>query len=98
MEPELAAKFPEIKTYLAKGIDDPNATARFDLSDSGFHAQILSPAGAYYVEPCDLADETLHVSYYKHEYQKLTGDFQCAAVPEEAAKGDGVPVPPTRWH
>src|SRR5215475_13270660 len=49
MEPGLAAQFPEIKTYRAQGIDDPTASARFDLMPSGFHAMIISSTGTSYV-------------------------------------------------
>lgn len=42
MEPELAAKFPTIKSYVGKGVDDVTATARFSVTEFGLHSMTLS--------------------------------------------------------
>lgn len=42
MSDELAAQYPDIKSYAGKGIDEPNSTIRFSVSPLGFDAMILS--------------------------------------------------------
>jgi subtilisin-like proprotein convertase family protein len=77
MAPELAAQFPEIKTYAGQGIDDPEATARLDLTPAGFHAAIRSPRGAVYVDPAFRGDAEFHVSYFTRDNRHAVDDFRC---------------------
>ena len=70
LEPELAAKFPEIRTFVAQGIDDPTATARLSLTSLGFHAMVLSAAGTVFVDPYRRWDSRYVLSYFKSEARK----------------------------
>ncbi len=77
MHPELAARFPQIKTYVGRGIDYPGAAGRLSYTPHGFHAQILSPDGAVYIDPLTKADPTVCASYYKRDFRALGKTFQC---------------------
>lgn len=76
MAPELAAKFPEIKTYIAQGIDNPAASGRLDMTPDGFHAFILTPDGAQFVDPVDPQDATFYLAYRATDVRDRTG-FVC---------------------
>ena len=80
MAAELAVKYPEIKTYLGKGIDDPYASVRFDLTPLGFHALVLSPNGNVFVDPYSLGDIENYISYYTKDYIKSGANFECELI------------------
>ncbi|MFC6022438.1 M12 family metallo-peptidase [Plantactinospora solaniradicis] len=64
MAPGLAARHPEIQTYAGKGLDDPTATVRADLTPLGFHASVRSEHGNWYVDPYSRQDQSRYASYY----------------------------------
>jgi len=71
MEPGLAVKFPEIKTYSAQGVDDPYATLRMDYNPySGFHALIISPDGYTYIDPYAKGNTEYYMSYSSKELRR----------------------------
>jgi hypothetical protein len=73
MEPDLAARHPEIKTYRGRGLDDATASARLDRTPAGFHGLILSGSGTIYIDPYRRGDITHYISYNKGEYRNIWG-------------------------
>ena len=79
MEPALQAQFPDIRTYVGQGVDDPAASVRLDMTPQGFHAQVLSPdQGAWYIDPYVRGDDSLYTSYFKSDLANPHwGNFNC---------------------
>ena len=69
MAPELAAKFPDIRTWAGQGIDDPAETVRLDWTPQGFHGMVLSAArGRVFIDPQSRDDTTTYMSYYTRDH------------------------------
>lgn len=77
MEPGLAAEFPTFRTYRGQGIDDPTATLAADVTSLGFHAQVLSPNGSWYIDPYFHLDTSVYASYFR-------SDMTAPALPQDA--------------
>jgi hypothetical protein len=75
-EPGLEAKFPEMKTFAGQGIDDPFATIRFDYTPNGFHAQVLTVNGSYYIDPYARGIVNDYISYFRTDLQRANS-FLC---------------------
>ncbi|MCC7401552.1 MAG: T9SS type A sorting domain-containing protein [Chitinophagaceae bacterium] len=83
MEPGLAARYPEIKTFEGQGIDDPYATVRFDFNPYfGFSAQVLSINGDAFIDPYAKGDIINYISYFSTD-NKRNPSFTCTAVPNK---------------
>ncbi len=68
LHPTLAAKYPKIKTYSGKGLDDPSATIHLDMTPQGFHGMILSPKGTVFIDPYYKGRDDYYVAYYKKDF------------------------------
>lgn len=86
MEPELAAKYPQIRTYLGQGIDDPTASLRFDVSTQGFRAQVIGWRGSYYIDPFQSRDTANYVVYRKADAPDDGEALRCGVTGEALPK------------
>ena len=76
MHPDLAAKFPSIKTYTGQGIDDASASIKLDVTQLGFHAMTLSPKGSVFIDTYNKNTSTEYICYDKKDLMR-TSSFTC---------------------
>jgi chitodextrinase len=80
MDPALAARFPEIKSYIGIGIDNPAATAYFSVSPLGFKSMVLCPdKSAVFIEPIS-ADLGTYTVYRKADKAQSLTRFECSVI------------------
>ncbi len=86
MHPDLQAKYPEIRTYTGRGLDDGHATLRCDLTPQGFHAMTLGGAkGQVFIDPLFHGYDGLGIVYFKKDYPRTPEHhFDCHTVAEVA--------------
>jgi hypothetical protein len=88
MAAELAARFPHIRTYRGRGLDDPTATTRLDVTPNGFHAIVLTGEGTIIVEPAPHASRDQYrqyISYDQRAARQEAGSFSCLVLGAEQA-------------
>lgn len=88
MEPELADKFPEIKTFSGRSLDGRDLFVRFDRTPKGFHAMVLG-GKAVYIDP--YRQEGVYVSYFASNYDVDEDTPVCSFDDpgiDDEAKGD----------
>jgi chitodextrinase len=80
MEPSLAARFPEIKSFIGIGIDNPTSTAYFSTSPLGFKSMVLNAdKPAVFIEPFS-QDLTTYTVYKKADKRAAFTPFECGVI------------------
>lgn len=83
MEDELAAKYPEIKTFTAIGIENPSHIAKLDFGSMGFNAMVLSPEGRYFIDPLYVNNTNDYIVYFRRDLPSWANTFNCTAIADE---------------
>lgn len=68
MAPALASKFPAIKTYKVRAVDDPHVTGRLDFGPNGFHGYIRDHGSTVFIDPQPQTAVSRYVTYYQADY------------------------------
>jgi hypothetical protein len=80
LEPSLAAKYPEIKSYIGIGIENPTTSAYFSISPLGFKSMLLrADNSAVFIEPIT-TDLTTYTVYQKSDKINSFSHFECSVV------------------
>lgn len=76
-ESELQNKYPSIKSYTAKGIDDPTATAKLSIGTDGFHGTIYAGGkSTVYIDPYS-EDNQDYIVYQRKDLPANERNFHC---------------------
>ncbi|RNC82850.1 MAG: hypothetical protein ED559_14090 [Phycisphaera sp.] len=77
MEAGLAEKFPDIKTYAGRSIENPTARVRMTVTPKGFDAQIRREGPDAYIDRYSKNDNTLYTAYFKNDLDRPDHEWSC---------------------
>ena len=77
MHPDLAAKYPGIKSYAGYSLDDPGAMIRFSVSHKGLSSmKLYGSTGSVFIEPYS-SDYTSYMVYNRSDKAPSKSTFEC---------------------
>ncbi|MCQ4138433.1 reprolysin-like metallopeptidase [Chryseobacterium sp. EO14] len=85
-DPQLAAKYPDIKSYIGEGLGDSGSTVYFSVSPLGLSSmEIYGDKSAVFIEPYS-KDLSIYVVYKKSDKKDDLSKFECTVI-DVAQKG-----------
>lgn len=85
-DPQLAAKYPDIKSYVGEGLENPDSTVYFSVSPLGLSSmEIYGDKSAVFIEPYT-KDLSAYIVYKKSDKKDDLNKFECTVL-DVAQKG-----------
>lgn len=90
LSPQIAAQYPDIKTWSVQGVDDPAISGRLDFTSKGFHGMIsMSDGDIVYIDPDKSRATNLYHSLSKRQNAShFKTDFNCKVHDDHAVYKD----------
>ena len=86
-EPELAAKYPDIKSYIGVGVEDPASKVYFSISSLGLSSmEIYGDKSAVFIQPYT-KDLSTYIIYKKSDNKDNLNKLECKVL-DVAQKGN----------
>ena len=60
LSPQMATRYPELRTYRGRRVDDPSSYVTLDFTPAGFHAMVLTGSETTMIDP---AEDGIYMSY-----------------------------------
>ncbi|MBK8599244.1 MAG: fibronectin type III domain-containing protein [Flavobacterium sp.] len=80
MDPQLAARYADIKSYIGQGIDNPSSTIYFSLSPLGLQTMVIrADQSAEFIEPYT-TDLSSYAVYRKSDKTANLNRFECKVI------------------
>ena len=92
MEPGLASKYLNIKTFTGANTRDASDQIFFDVTEQGFHAIIHAGAQTIYIDPLATNQTALYMCYDKKDFILNKKTFPCEVGSDQSAATDNTPV------
>ena len=80
MDPELEAKYPDIKSYVGQGVEDATSLIYFSVSPLGLQTMLIKAnKSAVFIEPYT-TDQSSYIVFRKSDKIKSLSPFECAVI------------------
>ena len=81
MPDELAARYPELRTFTGYATDDPSVSVKLDYTVYGFHAMVFDGKDVSFIDPSDDQHSGYYTVHYKKNETRQSGQLgKCAVV------------------
>ncbi len=96
MAPELAARYPEIRSFVAHAVGHAEIQARLDDSPLGFSAMIRAPGGVTLLQPTKLGTASSYISFRREALGVSADPFRCLVGGNDTLTSQSIaPAPQT---
>ena len=88
MAPGLQKRYPDIKTYTGRDVNNPHHLLKMEIGPRGFHAMVFTDKGSFLIEPTYKDNLTDYAVFRKQDVLRESHDRFSCLVSNSSIKPD----------